>query len=448
MVSSQNKYFITFLVLFILNINFVFNKLFLFPFEKIDTVDPSADPQQILLQLTNNSCRVEMKIGTPPQTLYLHASTDRGYTYVIGEDATIYEDELKYKLFKHSKSSTYKAGEDGMVFDSDLIVGNYMTDNFHFGDIVAGDISILEGYEFYLGFDLPCDSGIFGVGMSVLSPLRAEKSSIERQLKEKDLIDNHYMFVHYTSEGKGVIGIGGEHKEVAKKYKNEIIHFIKMASFGSDILLGFDFENITYNGEPIYIDSKKAQISIDFAVIQADLKLKEILDRSFFDLLLQNETCKMETMRYEYKDTYYYHCQKGMFDKNKLYTLRLKNKDWNTTFEINFRELWKSYGGRDYFLVYFYAVKTNPYLVLGEPFLKKYTFTFDLSNKLVGYYDGLNEGADTEKKGFDPTVLVVVLVSIAIICVLLFFLYRLWRRQPRKLRGTELEDTYEYVGSR
>ena len=53
--------------------------------------------EDILLQLSNNSCRVSVSIGTPQQELYLHLSTDRSYSYVVGEDALMYDDDTKYK---------------------------------------------------------------------------------------------------------------------------------------------------------------------------------------------------------------------------------------------------------------------------------------------------------------------------------------------------------------
>ncbi|MCQ2819798.1 MAG: A1 family peptidase [archaeon] len=431
-----------FLILFTVLCSFhsVLNKLYLFPFQKIDTVDLSSDREELFLQLTNNSARVEFKIGSPSQTILLHASTDKSYTYVIGEEADIYTDEKLYKLYKHSQSSSYKRDSETVVFEGGFANGNYMKDTLRIGNEAIGDISIIEGTEFFLGFDLPCDTGIFGIGFEHEAGIEFEKSSIERQLKSKDLIENHLVFVHYTGEGKGMIGIGGEPKEYDNKFKNGLLHFIPMAVVGTYVAPSFSVDNITYNGQKIYTGIKAAKISLDYAGIEANMQMKEILDRSFFDSLIFNKICRVEC----FNKIYYYYCNKKSLDKRKLFTLRLFNEEWNKTFEINLRDLWRDIDEESYFLMTFYDSPNDYRFTLGEVFLRNYTFTMDVGNKLIGYYTEEVNDEGKEKKHSNKGMIIAILFSIGIIIILSLFLYRLWKRQPRKLRGTELEDTYEY----
>ena len=76
---------------------------------------------------------------------------------------------------------------------------------------------------------------------------------------------------------------------------------------------------------------------------------------------------------------------------------------------------------------------------LGEPFLKKYTFSFNQENKLMGFYKNI-----IVNNNYSYTwVLITILI---LICLFLtFLLVKNVINKPRKLRANELEDNYDYI---
>jgi hypothetical protein len=76
---------------------------------------------------------------------------------------------------------------------------------------------------------------------------------------------------------------------------------------------------------------------------------------------------------------------------------------------------------------------------LGEPFLKKYIFSFNQENKLMGFYKNI-----IVNNNYSYTwVLITILI---LICLFLtFLLVKNFINKPRKLRANELEDNYDYI---
>ena len=84
--------------------------------------------------------------------------------------------------------------------------------------------------------------------------------------------------------------------------------------------------------------------------------------------------------------------------------------------------------------------------ILGAPFFKKYTLSFNYDNLMIGYYKK-QENNLIQSSNFDYKQLIIIIVFIA--TVILAFILGMYTHKkiikaPRKSRANELADTCEY----
>ena len=135
------------------------------------------------------------------------------------------------------------------------------------------------------------------------------------------------------------------------------------------------------------------------------------------------------------------------------------SRNYKYNFELDFQDLFvKKFDNNIYFLILFRQNNDNDIKddwILGEPFYKKYTFSFNLDAKIVGFYDTIFPEKD--KKEEKPEInkesskafkiILIIIFSFIIIALLMYlsFYYGMKLKEGRKKRANELkEDNYEY----
>ena len=132
----------------------------------------------------------------------------------------------------------------------------------------------------------------------------------------------------------------------------------------------------------------------------------------------------------------YYYCDKKV-DFSKFESLYFKQKEFNTTFELNYKDLWFEFNGNYYFLIIFHNNNLNDKnWILGEIFLKKYLFVFDQEKKVIGYYT-------IEKKGF-PFLFILNIILVILVLVFGFGFWKYYHLKPKKIRANELVENFDY----
>ena len=84
-----------------------------------------------------------------------------------------------------------------------------------------------------------------------------------------------------------------------------------------------------------------------------------------------------------------YSCQNNEAMMNQLNyfpTLYLEIKEYNLTFLFNYKELFKLYNERFYFLIYFNKNNNNREWEMGEIFLRKYITSFNNATQKISFY--------------------------------------------------------------
>ena len=216
------------------------------------------------------------------------------------------------------------------------------------------------------------------------------------------------------------------------------------------------FDNYIENNIQLNFDfnSKFIKGSKDF-----NAKIKKI----FFDELIENNLCKIETIsENKYIFNYeIYSCYDNIITREKIKKfpkLNFINKSTNTIFSFDYTDLFQIFPNKDilYFMVIFrsdkYTFLTDTWLI-GEIFLKKYRANFNLESKTVTYYKNQIYKIDEnlEKSGNKKTNNILrIIIEVMMGVIIIFCFYLLYRKykKSRKLLANELEDNnYAYISN-
>ena len=139
--------------------------------------------------------------------------------------------------------------------------------------------------------------------------------------------------------------------------------------------------------------------------------------------------------------------------KTKFPELIFESIDLGKNFSLNIYDLfsYNNYNISDtniYFLIFFNKKEKyeNENWILGVPFFKKYTLSFDYENKKIGYYYKNQENKEEEKN--NNINIIFRIFALVFIIVIIFILGRIYQKKmikiPRKNKANELNDNYEY----
>ena len=195
-------------------------------------------------------------------------------------------------------------------------------------------------------------------------------------------------------------------------------------------------------------------------MIQSSYEYFYLIKKNFFDNFINSKICKEIIFSKSYHT---FVCDKKKLDVEKFYkmfpTLYFKNIDLNYIFELNANDLFKEENNNIYFMILCNELVSLKW-IFGEIFLKKYHFTFNQNDKLIGFYN-INKKND-EKNIFEKdkeniseigkTFIGFILLFISIFILLVeIILAGIWIRKNkfwnnRRKRANELnDDNYDYI---
>lgn len=205
------------------------------------------------------------------------------------------------------------------------------------------------------------------------------------------------------------------------------------------------------NGKTLYIKDQTAKFAIESYVIKPHVNYKDRIDELFFNEKIKSNKCIFVNESIEYS---FYHCDKDI-DLTNFPTLSLYQRTFNYTFELNASDLFEDFEDRKYFLMNFVEEDDDisSIWILGQPFLKKYKFTYNFDARTVGMYFGMieeekqeNEEKENKENEFNKFWIILIICSVIII-TLGIIIYILIRKIPRKKRANELEENFDYNGN-
>ena len=411
----------------------------------------------------------EIEVGTPPQKVtHFIDSNDRIFQFKKTEiryNSNKFNNsvskffENRFFLFNSSKSSSY--------------IGSF-SDNFIF-DTNENEKIEVKKLNFTIYLNNRNDVNKYGIiGLQTMSENQGnsffqELYSFINQLKKLNIISDYsFCFLYNNNKnifesginlGKIIIGENPMNSNSNNDINNKDEE-IKIYSSSKDIWSikadEIKFDNYIENNIQLNFDfnSKFIKGSKDF-----DAKIKKI----FFDELIENNLCKIETIsENKYIFNYeIYSCYDNIITREKIkkfQKLNFINKSTNTIFSFDYTDLFQIFPNKDilYFMVIFrsdkYTFLTDTWLI-GEIFLKKYRANFNLESKTVTYYKNQIYKIDEnlEKSGNKKTNNILrIIIEVMMGVIIIFCFYLLYRKykKSRKLLANELEDNnYAYISN-
>ena len=302
-----------------------------------------------------------------------------------------------------------------------------------------------------------------------------------KELKEFGLINGYYMtflydeykldFNYFNSNYNNTIGylILGDspHEFDPLNYKSD-----DEIKINADFLLHININEIKFKYNETNYSEKNIRMNFEFnsEFIIGTFAFKNETDRLFFDELISQNLCKIDTVKENIaiSEDIIYSCENNNIIQEKIKyfpTIYFLLREYNLIFSFNYKELFKLYNNRLYFLI-IYKNNVRESWSMGELFLRKYTTSFNYDSKIISFYkqqvDEINkktaqnyseEYSDEiydkiDKKEKFPILFIIIIailsVVIIILVIVLIFLIKKWKKL-RIAKTNELNDDYEYI---
>lgn len=277
------------------------------------------------------------------------------------------------------------------------------------------------------------------------------------EIKEKASLNKYLISFEFISSNKGNLVIGDE----LFKYNNKKYHESQYIStysnddfeiFFDDIILPVDgTNNISFNGTYGYLD-------FNLGVLIGTKEYKQVIDAIFFNKLIEDKKCQIENVTYNNTHNYYvYSCDEKL--NLKLFPkIIFISKKLLYYFDLKYSDLFiKMPNNKYYFLIIFKAnniPKTKDFWILGQPFYKKYTFSINVDEKIIFFYnpnlskeETTKRKKDNERNYINIKKIIFIIITVIIFVGLLILAFFIGKKMSveRKKRANELkDDNYEY----
>ena len=459
-----------------------------------DWIDLSFSPQNMINNWFYNGIYFSLELGDKKKDFFLFLDVENS-DFTIGPcnriNTTSFHRSIKNFSYYFSNSSSYSVVSSKESVNEKTYVLN---DKFTYLKQNISDLNLRFVYE---KMENEKDPLCGNIGLNVL-----DKSSdifntnLFRQLKDEELISNYIWTLSYRSEQFGNIILGGEpHFYDGKnfflsQYKTAYSQ-IKINEKGEKISpWGFKFNNVYLNQtkksekqSKIYnLENTEAELLIERGLIIGTQEYKDMIDKEFFDELINNKTCQKDIVPFNDKVNgkeskyYVYSCEKESFQGKDIYyrpiyskpyfnfpSINFVNKELNYTFCLQNSNLFIT-KGRVYFLVIFEYESNNKIWKLGEPFLSKFKFVFNPDQKTIGFYNpnlpkidndiyirdhigNDNDEIYEKEKMINKSYIWYYVTSVAVIIILSIIAFYLAKKlhRARKKRPNELDDSFDYI---
>ena len=352
---------------------------------------------------------------------------------------------LSHKELRWSKGQYMTLGSDLFNFNSEknynLTFLLYKTDDEKF------DFNSVRNRKYIIKFGLNIQTSFTGDECPNFIVYTRGKAALSK-----------YLFSYiFKSPQEGLLIIGDELYNYNPRIYNQS-HFTGVYNFNHnslnhDKVIIFDKNNDQY----ITLNKSNAFIDYKYGIIIGTNQYKQLIAQFFFNKLIDENICKEQLVNLNDTSKYYiYICNENL---NLLTFPKLVffSRNYKYNFELDSQDLFiKKFDNNFYFLVIFRQnADDNDDWILGEPFYKKYTFSFNLDARIVGFYDKIfpdekdnEEKIENNNEGNNMMKIIFIIISCLILIALLMFLsfyYGMKLKEGRKKRANELkEDNYEY----
>ena len=442
-----------------------------------------------------------IEIGTPPQKVELIYSSDNyGISMIEDKNSTIshlFNKNLSSSLDITHEFDQYFFGSDKPVTLIDSILFPFYDTNTNKTSKIKVNeypfvyLTKVEGKEIYENTEFIRENGkaYMIYGSKVYCKWKKEiGENIPHFLKHNKLIDSYIFNIDFSKNPNKdnydfEFKIGYEPHQISPDiYDKDSLLYINPLSYDGEVnwILkygevfffpeGFklynnsdDLNEISFNKS--LNDAKLYTSSEDRSIMAFDMDI--ILCPKFYYFAINKtyfgnhtDECKIQ---FTQKKLAIFVCNKD-FNTESFPSIYFYHRDYNYTFILTHKELFKVIGDKKYFLLV-YDLFRPTFWMFGKIFLEKYLFNYDMENKLIGFYRKIN--TENNKKEEDNNnnkdeennknknednknnnLLLINLIWIGVVLIIgiaSFFIGKYLCTKIRKKRANELDDdNYDY----
>jgi hypothetical protein len=296
------------------------------------------------------------------------------------------------------------------------------------------------------------------------------------QLKQKKFINEYCWFILFNKATKynkdnslydpdeifnlkGNIFFGDFPHNFDKKnfYKSQLIKTYTSHTYSNIMKWELKFNKIYFkdnDAKEIKIDDKVVKIDPSKYLIFAPKEYYELIIENFFQKYIDEDICSYAYFE-EYTSIYCYKSDKFSIDKITTFpTVCFEHINLEYTFELTYKDLFVEKDNIYWFLVVSDDQFNVNDWILGNLFMRKYQFVFNLDTKEIGFYNPSltkEENADGKNSNGSNAVLYILLIIALIIIIIgvgIFIKMKFFPGISKKKRANELDDDYEYVSDK
>ena len=377
--------------------------------------------------LINKVYKGEIEIGNSPKNKLLYINF--GFEYL---DFLIYKKIDNYS-FTIKNQIKEKINLNNMTFESYNLNDNFTliknnkekkiyNINFKTYENITNDFIILnDGY----------------LGLKYSNNKDSKKNNFFFQIKNKNAIKNFIFFFSFQKQNKSKFIIGDYPHNIFKKYKKNY-HFKEISSFLSDFKWNINFLNLKLLNN--IFNNITAEFSMNIYGIIFPYKLKKIFDENYFDKLILKKKCFLEKFKKNNKLYNGIYCDKEINYRNFV-PIKFYHFELNYSFELSINDLITK--TKNYILFNIFFIEEENNFILGEIFLKKYLFSFNIETKKIGFYKKIHQNYNYIKINEKFVIYFLILF----IFILIYIIFIMKQKKQRKQIVNELDFYYEYTSN-
>jgi len=470
------------IIVFLSCLSFLYNKNIFLPFKKM-TVETFKETKTISDFLDFN-IYTNITMGTPKK-LVAHFISKSGTLFSYGKLKLQYHTTPEYEKieerFEKYLNIFYNISDSSSYEEIDTYSGVY-SDIFYLYDLIGNGKEYI--FEFNVNFNARFEKLIGAIDLyNQVDPYDKYNKYFFKILKDNNVIDDYYItfiyeeynldnnLIYFNDNYDKLLGnlILGDcpHQFNPEKYKENDQITVNGNFFLdiNEIKFKSKISNYTSNDERIFF-------TFNSEFMRASKTFKNEVDKIFFNELISENLCRAERIRENIyiSEDIVYSCDNNEIIKEKIKkfpTLYFEIKVSNLIFLFNYKELFKLYNERLYFLFIFKSSAWE----FGELFLRKYITSFHYDGNFISFYkqqiEEINKKTDIldheEKESEEPSygpyekkvknktsfkirIIVEIIMGVIIILagsIIIIFIIR-WKK-IRKKRADELNDDYDYT---
>ena len=444
--------------------------------EKVD-----SETKNFIYELFNSNTVSTVKIGSKLYPLTAFININSAYFY-LSEKCNIdksssfdYKKNFNYNRYQSDSFDNKSSFNITFGTSSHACMGR---ENFKVLDHEKKEIN-LENIDFILSEDTNENKPnclYIGLLDNQYSQTSFKDYTLITQLKQKKFINEYCWFIlfnkatKYNNDNslydpdeianlKGNIFFGDfpHNFDTKNFYKSQLINTYTSYTSSNIMKWELKFNKIYFknnDAKEIKIDDKIVKIDPSNYLIFAPKEYLELIIENFFQKYIDEKICSYAYFE-EYTSIYCHKSDKFSIDKIKTFpTIYFEHINLEYTFELTYKDLFVEKDNIYWFLVVSdYQFNVNDW-ILGNLFMRKYQFVFNLDTKEIGFYNPKltkEQNGDGNNSSGSKTILYILLIIALIIIIIgvgIFIKMKFFPGIAKKKRANELDDDYEYVSDK